>query len=190
MSAYAWYPTQEFTERSNITAFCRRHGVDGGYRTLQARSAADPEWFWERAVQDIGIVWHQPPLRVCDDSGGIAFTRWFPGAYTNLVDSCLERRVRQGSGQAPALRWEREDGTHGVLTYGEAAAYSARVAGGLRELGVVSGDRVAGYLPPVPRRSSCSSPARASVPYWCRCSRGSAPRPSPSGSSMPASGSW
>ncbi|MER5943822.1 AMP-binding protein [Streptomyces sp. NPDC001928] len=150
MSAYAWYPTQEFTERSNITAFCRRHGVDGGYRTLQARSAADPEWFWERAVQDIGIVWHQPPLRVCDDSGGIAFTRWFPGAYTNLVDSCLERRVRQGSGQAPALRWEREDGTHGVLTYGEAAAYSARVAGGLRELGVVSGDRVAGYLPPGP----------------------------------------
>ncbi|TXS48348.1 AMP-dependent synthetase [Streptomyces sp. uw30] len=150
MSAYAWYPTREFTERSNITAFCRRHGVDGGYRTLQARSAADPEWFWERAVQDIGIVWHQPPLRVCDDSGGIAFTRWFPGAYTNLVDSCLERRVRQGSGQAPALRWEREDGTRGVLTYGEAAAYSARVAGGLRELGVVSGDRVAGYLPPGP----------------------------------------
>ncbi|WP_369274828.1 AMP-binding protein [Streptomyces sp. R11] len=150
MSAYAWYPTREFTERSNITAFCRRHGVDGGYRALQARSAADPEWFWERAVQDIGIVWHRPPLRVCDESGGIAFTRWFPGAYTNLVDSCLERRVRQGSGQAPALRWEREDGTRGVLTYGEAAAYSARVAGGLRGLGVMSGDRVAGYLPPGP----------------------------------------
>ncbi|MFE5917293.1 AMP-binding protein [Streptomyces sp. NPDC056468] len=150
MSAYAWYPTREFTERSNITAFCRRHGVDGGYRALQARSAADPEWFWERAVQDIGIVWHRPPLRVCDESGGIAFTRWFPGAYTNLVDSCLERRVRQGSGHAPALRWEREDGTRGVLTYGEAAAYSARVAGGLRGLGVMSGDRVAGYLPPGP----------------------------------------
>ncbi|MFI6011161.1 AMP-binding protein [Streptomyces sp. NPDC051243] len=150
MSAYAWYPTREFTERSNITAFCRRHGVDGGYRALQARSAADPEWFWARAVQDIGIVWHRPPQRVCDEAGGIAFTRWFPGAYTNLVDSCLERRVRQGSGQAPALRWEREDGTRGVLTYGEAAAYSARVAGGLRELGVVSGDRVAGCLPPGP----------------------------------------
>ncbi|WP_409468112.1 AMP-binding protein [Streptomyces sp. HC307] len=150
MNAYAWYPTPEFTEHGNIAAFCRRHGVDGGYRTLQTRSAADPEWFWERALPDIGIVWHVRPQRMYDDSGGIAFTRWFPGGRTNLVDSCLERHLRQDRGQAPALRWEREDGTLGTLSYEEVAAYSARVAGGLRELGVGRGDRVAGCLPPGP----------------------------------------
>ncbi|MFE6282195.1 AMP-binding protein [Streptomyces sp. NPDC057877] len=145
---YAWYPSPETIERSNITAFCRAHGVDGGYRALQARSAADPAWFWERAVADLGIVWHEPPERVCDDSGGMAATRWFPGARTNLADSCLERHVRQGRGTAPALRFTREDGTGGTLTYAEAAAHSARVAGGLRGLGVTEGDRVACHLPP------------------------------------------
>ncbi|MCX4706076.1 AMP-binding protein [Streptomyces sp. NBC_01373] len=150
MNAYVWDPTPEFTEHGNIAAFCRRHGIDGGYRALQARSAADPPWFWERALPDIGIVWHTPPTRVCDDTGGIAFTRWFPGGRTNLVDSCLHRHQRQRRGQAPALRWEREDGSTGVLTYDEVAARSARVAGGLRALGVVEGDRVAGYLPPGP----------------------------------------
>ncbi|MBC2903719.1 AMP-binding protein [Streptomyces cupreus] len=150
MNAYAWYPSREHTEHSNIAAFCREHGVDGGYRALHARSVADPEWFWERAVRDIGIVWQVPPRRVRDDSGGIAFTRWFPGGRTNLVGSCLDRQVRQGRGDAPALRWEREDGARGVLTYGEVATDSARVAGGLRELGVTVGDRVAAYLPPGP----------------------------------------
>jgi acetyl-CoA synthetase len=150
MSAYVWHPTPEFTEHGNIAAFCRSHGVAGGYRELQARSAADPEWFWDRAAADIGIVWHTRPTRVCDDTGGIAFTRWFPGGRTNLVDSCLDRHLRQGSGPAPALRWEREDGTGGVLTYDDVAALSARVAGGLLGLGVREGDRVAGYLPPGP----------------------------------------
>ncbi|MFE9446595.1 AMP-binding protein [Streptomyces sp. NPDC006602] len=150
MNAYVWHPTPEFTEHGNIAAFCHRYGIEGDYRALQARSAADPEWFWERAVPDIGIVWHTPPTRVYDDTGGIAFTRWFPDGRTNLVDSCLHRHLRQGRGQAPALRWEREDGTKGVLTYDEVAARGARVAGGLRALGVAQGDRVAGYLPPGP----------------------------------------
>ncbi|MFF4051657.1 AMP-binding protein [Streptomyces chartreusis] len=150
MSEYVWHPTPEFTEHGNIAAFCRKHGIDGGYRELQTRSVTHPQWFWERAAADIGIVWHTPPTRVCDDTGGIAFTRWFPGGRTNLVDSCLHRHLRQGRGRAPALRWEREDGTKGVLTYDEVAARSARVAGGLRALGVVEGDRVAGYLPAGP----------------------------------------
>jgi acetyl-CoA synthetase len=150
MSAYVWHPTPEFTEHGNIAAFCRSNGIDGGYRELQTRSASEPQWFWERAAVDIGIIWHTPPTRVCDDTGGIAVTRWFPGGRTNLVDSCLNRQLRQGRGQAPALRWEREDGTKGVLTYEEVAGRSARVAGGLRALGVVVGDRVAGYLPPGP----------------------------------------
>ncbi|MFB8775744.1 AMP-binding protein [Streptomyces broussonetiae] len=148
MNDHAWYPPPELVEHSNITAFCRRYGVDGGHRALQARSAADPAWFWERAVVDLGIVWHEPPCRVLDDFGGMAAARWFPGARTNLADSCLERHLRQGRGTAPALRFEREDGSRGVLTYAETAALSARVAGGLRALGVAEGDRVACHLPP------------------------------------------
>ncbi|MER6349208.1 AMP-binding protein [Streptomyces sp. NPDC001595] len=150
MTGYVWHPSAEFTERGNLAAFCRAHGVDGGYPALWARSTADPEWFWRRAVADIGIVWHRPPERILDDSGGIAATRWFPGARTNLADSCLDRHVRQGRADAPALRWEREDGRHGELTYGQAADLSARVAGGLRALGVTVGDRVACCLPPGP----------------------------------------
>jgi acetyl-CoA synthetase len=150
VNAHVWHPTPEFTEHGNIAAFCRTHGIEGGYRELQARSAADPRWFWERALPDIGLVWHTPPARVCDDAEDIARARWFPGGRTNLVDSCLHRHQRSGRGRAPALSWEREDGTKGVLTYDEVADRSARVAGGLRALGIEEGDRVAGHLPPGP----------------------------------------
>ncbi|MGW7264946.1 AMP-binding protein [Streptomyces sp. NPDC054842] len=150
MSGYVWHPTPEFTEHGNIAVFCRAHGIEDGYRALHARSVADPGWFWERAAEDIGIVWHTPPSRVYDDTGGIAATRWFPDGRTNLVDSCLDRQVRQGRGRATVLRWEQEDGTTGGLSYEDAAGRSARVAGGLRALGVGEGDRVAGYLPSGP----------------------------------------
>ncbi|WP_369381916.1 AMP-binding protein [Streptomyces sp. cg36] len=149
MGEYAWYPGRELTEHSNVARFCRAHGLDG-YRELQRRSVTDPEWYWTHAVEDIGIVWHEPPLCARDARAGIAATRWFPGGRTNLVDSCLERQVRRGRGDTPALVWEREDGTRGRLGYREAARLSARVAGGLRGLGVGEGDRVAGYLPPGP----------------------------------------
>ncbi|MFK4226003.1 AMP-binding protein [Streptomyces sp. NPDC019890] len=149
MAEYVWSPSRELTEHSNVAAFCRAHGIDG-YRELHARSVADPEWYWSRAARDIGIVWHTRPQRTCDDRGGIATTRWFPGGRTNLVDSCLERHVRQGRADAVALRWEREDGTGGRLGYGETAQLSARIAAGLRGLGVGEGDRVAGFLPPGP----------------------------------------
>lgn len=87
MSEHVWSPNRDLTEHSNIAAFCRAHGVDG-YHELQRRSVADPEWYWSHAARDIGIVWHEVPLRTCDDRGGIAATRWFPGGRTNLVDSC------------------------------------------------------------------------------------------------------
>jgi acetyl-CoA synthetase len=149
MGEYVWSPSGELTEHSNVAAFCRAHGIDG-YRELHARSVADPEWYWSQAADDVGIVWHIPPVRTCDDRGGIATTRWFPGGRTNLVDSCLERHLRRGRADADALRWEREDGSRGRLGYGEAAQLSARVATGLRGLGVGEGDRVAAYLPPGP----------------------------------------
>ncbi|MFD9219151.1 AMP-binding protein [Streptomyces sp. NPDC060064] len=149
MGEYVWFPGRELTEHSNVAAFCRAHRIDG-YRELHGRSVADPEWYWSHAARDIGIVWHEPPLRTCDDRGGIAATRWFPGGRTNLVDSCLERHVREGRGDAVALRWEREDGSGGRLGYGEVAQLSARVATGLRGLGVGVGDRVAAFLPPGP----------------------------------------
>ncbi|WP_371650094.1 MULTISPECIES: AMP-binding protein [unclassified Streptomyces] len=149
MGEYAWYPGRELTEHSNVARFCQAHGLDG-YRELQRRSVADPEWYWTSAARDMGIVWHEQPLCARDGRGGIAATRWFPGGRTNLVESCLERHVRRGRPDATALRWEREDGTRGRLGYRETARLSARVATGLRGLGVGEGDRVAGCLPPGP----------------------------------------
>ena len=100
MGEYVWSPSRELTEHSNVATFCRAHGIDG-YRELHARSVADPEWYWSRAARDIGIVWHTRPQLTCDDRGGIATTRWFPGGRTNLVDSCLERHVLNVNRVAP-----------------------------------------------------------------------------------------
>ncbi|MDH2388049.1 AMP-binding protein [Streptomyces sp. HNM0663] len=144
---HAWHPTQELLEHSNVAVLCRKLGVDG-YRELQRRSVADPDWFWTHAMRDIGVVWDVPPLRIRGEDRRIATTRWFPGGRTNLVDSCLERHISEGRGDSIAFRWETEDGTGGLLDYRQLAERCARIASGLRALHIGVGDRVGAYLPP------------------------------------------
>jgi acetyl-CoA synthetase len=64
----------------------------------------------------------------------------------NIAQACCERWARETPG-AVAIRWAREDGSHGQCTYAELQRDAARLAQGLRALGVRRGDRVAIVLP-------------------------------------------
>ncbi|MDH4053202.1 MAG: AMP-binding protein [Rubrivivax sp.] len=74
-----------------------------------------------------GFHWHVPPR-------------------FNIAQACCERWARETPG-AVAIRWAREDGSHGQCTYAELQRDAARLAQGLRALGVRRGDRVAIVLP-------------------------------------------
>ena len=70
-SDIVWRPTPEVAERSRIGRFMRAHGI-ATLEELQRRSIADPEWYWDAVVRDLGVRWTTPYTRVLDDSRGVA----------------------------------------------------------------------------------------------------------------------
>ena len=112
------------------------------------RSLADPEGFWGEAAKDID--WYQAPTVVLDRSRP-PFYRWFADGVMNTCFNAVDRHVRDGRGQQPALIYDSPvTGTQRTYTYAELQDEVARFAGVLRGLGVGQGDRVIVYLPMIP----------------------------------------
>ncbi|MBM3694665.1 MAG: propionyl-CoA synthetase [Actinobacteria bacterium] len=120
----------------------------GGYRQAHARSLADPEGFWGEAAA--AIDWEHPCSRVLDASHP-PFYRWFPDGRLNTCHNAVDRHIAAGRGDQVALVYDSPvTGTVRRFTYRELGDEAARVAGGLRSLGVEQGDRVILYMPMIP----------------------------------------
>ncbi len=145
----AYRPTPETLERSNVMAFMRRHGVSS-YEDLVARSTHDLEWFWGAVEREIGIEWAVPYTRVLDESAGPEWPKWFVGGKLNLGHNLLDRWLKGDREHAPAILFEREDGSRGKWTYRELANETNRLCRLLRQLRVRPGDAVGLYMPMVP----------------------------------------
>jgi acetyl-CoA synthetase len=148
-SEIVWRPGPEHLERSRIARFMKSQGI-ASLAELQRRSVADPEWYWDAVVKDLGVRWLTPYTRVLDGSRGVAWPTWFPGGRLNFADNCVDRHVDAGRGGKPAVVWEGDDGASRTLTYAELAAEVNRLANGLKALGVGEGDRVGIFLPMSP----------------------------------------
>jgi len=96
-----WTPSPEVVDRANVTRFMRRHSI-GSYEELIRRTTADTSWFWEAALQDLGVRWSRPYTRIQDGSKGFPWTRWFVDGRLNIVANCLDPRDRR----RPAIVWK------------------------------------------------------------------------------------
>jgi len=148
-SGILWHPTPEYVQRSRLFRFMQRHEIPD-YPTLYERSVQDPEWFWEKALEEMGIEWARPYRRVLDLSKGIQWPHWFVGGRLNLVHNCVDKHRSGPQADRMAIRWEGEDATQRSLTYRQLDAEVSRAAAMLRQLGVRRGDRVAIFLPMIP----------------------------------------
>jgi acetyl-CoA synthetase len=148
MKDILWRPTEAFLRSSNIRRFMDRHHIKT-YEELIARSTDDIEWFWDAAMQDLGIAWYQPYNKVLDTAAGIPWARWFMGGKTNIVYNCLDRHLPARS-EKTALIWEGEDGDVRDLSYGELNREVGRLAKALKDLGLRKGDTVGLYMPMCP----------------------------------------
>ena len=149
MSRFAWEPTREYLEGSNLVPFMRHVGVPD-FDALLAWSKADPERFWDTAIRYLDLRFPIPYTRVRDTSAGLAWTKWCIGARTNAVINCIERHRGTPTEDRPAIRWEGETGEIREWSYRELDRQICRLAGGLRELGIGPGDTVGIFMPMVP----------------------------------------
>jgi acetoacetyl-CoA synthetase len=148
-----WEPTPEDRERATMTRFMRwvgeREGRTGGfadYEQLRAWSVAEIERFWSAIWEFCGVRASHPYERVLAD-GTMPGARWFVGAELNYAENML---LRDRDPDAVAVLHASEVRALARMTWGELTAEVARVAGGLRALGVERGDRVVAYMPNIP----------------------------------------
>ena len=73
------------------------------YQEVYARWQRDPEGFWGEAAQEID--WIEPAKRVFDPDAGV-YGRWFVGGVCNTCWNAVDRHVRQGRGEQPAIIYD------------------------------------------------------------------------------------
>ena len=118
------------------------------YQDLYRRSIIDPEGFWAERAND--IPWYvKPQTTLSNDANGVA--RWYADGQVNTCYCAVDYHVEQGRGDQTALIYDSPvTDTVASYSYSQLKEWTARVAGGLRELGVAKGDVVIIYMPMVP----------------------------------------
>jgi acetyl-CoA synthetase len=115
---------------------------------LYREAAEDRLAFW--AKQANRLSWATPFTEVLDWSEA-PFAKWFVGGKLNVAYNCVDRHVEAGLGDRVAIHWEGEPADdRRSLTYAELQTQVCKAANALTDLGLVSGDRVAIYLPLIP----------------------------------------
>ncbi len=142
-----WVPPEERVKHANITRFIsfvnERHDLEiDSFDQLY-------KWSIEKIPEFWGAMWEFGEVKasrrydvVVDDLGEFLGARWFVGARLNFAENLLRHRDDN-----VALIFRGETLKSGTMTYEELYDSVARLAKPLSEMGVVSGDRVAAYMP-------------------------------------------
>jgi acetoacetyl-CoA synthetase len=152
-----WRPPPEQISQSNLARFCewlreKRSLNLQDHRSLYDWSVRDLEGFWSAIAEFFAVRFHTPAERVLQRAEDPIQTKWFPGATLNYTEHLL----RFGSTEIgqfdhrPAVMFCMEPGVpenRQILTRAELVTRVGQLASALSRLGVVRGDRVAGYLP-------------------------------------------
>jgi acetoacetyl-CoA synthetase len=165
-----WEPSPVSVERSTLTRYMRWLEAERGrsfadYGSLWEWSVAELEEFWA-SIWDFAEITPSAPYSEVLDQRVMPGARWFTGAELNYAEHPFRGKRNEDVAvlHASELRGLEE------LSWGELRDQVARVAGGLRELGVQRGDRVVAYLPNVPE-ALVAFLATASVgAIWSSCS--------------------
>ena len=120
----------------------------GEYEQAYREAVENPEAFWGRAAEN--IPWYRGYDRVLNRDHP-PFFRWFEGGSVNSCYAALDIHCEKGHGDQVALIYDSPvTDSRKKYTYTELRDLVARCAGGLRDLGVVKGDRVLIYMPMIP----------------------------------------
>jgi acetoacetyl-CoA synthetase len=164
-----WKPSEERVKQANITRFIGfvngRHGFQfDSYDQLYAWSVGNIPGFWE-AMWDFGDVKASRRYdSVVDDLGKFPGAKWFVGARLNFAENLLKFRDDH-----LAFIFKGETWKSARMTYAELYDSVARLAESLRRLGVVSGDRVAAYMPNLIETAVAMLAATSVGAIWSSC---------------------
>ena len=165
-----WTPGLDWIAATHLTRFSQamqaRHGLaDTDYATLHRWSVEHLEQFWAAVWEDAGVVASKPYTEVLGE-WKFPGSQWFSGAKLNFAENLLAK----GEDKQDAIRFVGEEGTRRVLTYVELRQAVAQCASGLRNAGVVAGERVAAVVANSPEAVIGMLAATSLGAIWSSCS--------------------
>jgi acetoacetyl-CoA synthetase len=145
-----WEPSPENAASSNMAAFLKHVDVKRGlglkdYDDLYSWSVTEIAQLWEDLWEFFGVISSQPFTSVIDDPDKMPGAQWFEGARLNFAENLLRFRDDR-----TALVFKGEGRSSTKMTYAQLYGEVARVAKSLRDMGIVAGDRIAGFMPNMP----------------------------------------
>ena len=170
-----WSPTAEQVARANMTRFIAAAGV-ADYDALYRWSVDRPEDFWALVWKFCGVIAERRPdgnewqeVLVGRDRMAppdpVLGPKWFTRAHLNFAENLL----RFDDDREAIVSWN-ESGRICRLTYRELNAEVHAVAAALRAAGVVTGDRVAGFMPNIAESVIAMLAAASIGAVWSSCS--------------------
>ena len=170
MAELLWRPSEQEITASTLTSFRDWIRDNTGtsihdYTELYRWSISHAPDFW-RAVWDFcGVLSAQQGRDVVRDFDKMPGARWFPDARLNFAENLL----RYSDDREALVSWN-ENGRQRVVTYAELHSETARLAAAFRGVGVLAGDRVAGFMPNLPETVTAMLAATSLGAVWSSCS--------------------
>jgi acetoacetyl-CoA synthetase len=159
-----WSPDERQRQATAMHRFMRQMGF-ATYDELYDWSVRDLPAFWEALCEFCGVRFHVRPIRTLSDPDSIMHAGWFAGSELNYAEHLL----RHG-GSRDAIVFCGEDGRRQTLSFDGLREAVAATAAGLRNAGVVKGDRVAGFVPDCPEAIVAMLAATSIGAIWSSCS--------------------
>jgi len=170
VTAPLWEPSAERIAAANITRFTRQLESATGrkfadYAALHAFSLDEMETFWSEVWDFCEVIAETKGDRVLVDGAKMPGAVFFPDARLNFAENLLRRRD-----DGVAIQFRAEDKGERRLTWAELRDEVARLARALRAMGVVAGDRCAGFVPNAPEAIIAMLAAASIGAIWTSCS--------------------
>lgn len=148
MSKLLWTPSKDIVKEANITKFIQfvntRYSLKlQDYNELYQWSVDEISDFWESIWEFTGIISSRKATSIVENLERFPpHTKWFSDAKLNFAENLLRY-----DDDKIAIISKRETGKPLRITYKELRSKVAQLSTALREMGVVSGDRVVAYMP-------------------------------------------
>jgi acetoacetyl-CoA synthetase len=170
MAKLLWTPSEEQIKNTNTYRFMGI--VNEKYKQNFNEFTPLYEWsieniaeFWATMWEYADIIASKPYDQVIDDVTKMPGAHWFAGARLNFAENLLRYRDDR---VALIFKGEGQESTR--MTYAELYDEVARLARALRDAGVVTGDRVVGFMPNMPAAMIAMLAASSIGATWSSCS--------------------
>ncbi|PHQ78720.1 MAG: acetoacetate--CoA ligase [Coxiella sp. (in: Bacteria)] len=164
MSKPLWNPSQYLLTRSHMAQFLADSPCDN-YTALHQWSIDNKNDFWKQVTDYCELSFAAQPHSIMQPGKSMRDTTWFEGATFNFAQRMLRRNDAH-----IAIQYAREDGLRETLTYQQLNRAVMTLATQLQQLGIIAGDRVAGFLPNSPDTVIAMLATTLLGAIWTSCS--------------------